>query len=202
MVPAFDPNQHHRRSVRLPHFDYGAAGAYFVTICASRKRTVFGDIQECEMRLNPYGLIVANEWERTPTIRPEIAIDEFGVMPNHFHTIVWIDPVGACGGTPKTSHTHVNHETQHGQNARPLGVPPHAPTFRAPSKTLGALVNGFKGSVTRQINQYRAERNLPSVAVWQRSFHDRVTRDEKELLAIRQYIIENPQYWERDEHHP
>ncbi|MFM7909799.1 MAG: transposase, partial [Microcystis sp.] len=29
----FDPEKHHRRSIRLRNYDYSQPGAYFVTIC-------------------------------------------------------------------------------------------------------------------------------------------------------------------------
>lgn len=184
------PNKHHRRSVRLPHFDYGSAGAYFVTVCAAQKRPVFGQIEQREMRPNAYGMIAAEEWQRLAAIRPEIAIDEFVVMPNHFHAIFWItrEPnVGVRLASPK----FLFHKP---------GDASIAPTGTAP-KSLGAVIGGFKSGVTCKINRYRAERNLPPVKVWQRSFHDRIIRDEKELIAIRKYIIENPLHWDTDKYH-
>ena len=55
----------HRRSIRLPHYDYTAAGAYFVTICTYGRECLFGEIVEGEMRLNDFGVIVREEWEKT-----------------------------------------------------------------------------------------------------------------------------------------
>ena len=77
-------------------------------------------------------------------------------------------------------------------------MPPHAPT-----RDLGALINGFKGSVTRRINLHRAERGLSPVTIWQRNYYERIIRDEKELHETQRYIIENPLCWANDElYHP
>ncbi len=89
---------HHRRSIRLPGFDYRQSGAYFVTLCTHNKEYWFGEIIDSKMHLNQLGKIVAKEWLRTPQIRPETTLDEWVIMPNHLHGIIIITnnhPVGA-----------------------------------------------------------------------------------------------------------
>ena len=86
----YDPVKHHRWSIRLKGYDYSLAGAYFVTICTQNRLCLFGNIAENQMRLNDAGEIVANEWMKTAEIRNEIELDEWVVMPNHFHGIVVI----------------------------------------------------------------------------------------------------------------
>jgi len=76
-----------------------------------------------------------------------------------------------------------------------LGEASLAPTVAgAASKSLGAIIGGFKSAVTRRINSERAAKNLSPVVVWQRSFYERVIRDENELMETRRYILENPQH--------
>ena len=36
---SYDSDIHHRRSIRLRHYDYAAAGAYFVTICVQERES-------------------------------------------------------------------------------------------------------------------------------------------------------------------
>ncbi|MFZ4538614.1 MAG: hypothetical protein ACOYNV_20105, partial [Propionivibrio sp.] len=81
---------HRRRSVRLKEFDYAQAGAYFVTICTHNRDCLFGRIELDTLALNEYGQLVVDEWIKTAAIRPEIALGEYVVMPNHFHGIVKI----------------------------------------------------------------------------------------------------------------
>ena len=87
----YDPQKHHRKSIRLRDYDYAQDGAYFVTICTHLRQCLFGDVSpDGVMQLNDYGRIVKEEWLRTPILRPSVDIDTFAVMPNHFHGIVII----------------------------------------------------------------------------------------------------------------
>lgn len=45
-------------------------------------------IHRQKMVLNDAGRIAADEWIKTALIRDEIQLDEWVVMPNHFHGIV------------------------------------------------------------------------------------------------------------------
>ncbi len=51
----FDPNIHHRRSIRLKGYDYSQAGAYFVTLSTWQRECLFGDAVAGETRLNAVG---------------------------------------------------------------------------------------------------------------------------------------------------
>jgi putative transposase len=93
----YDPHKHHRRSIRLPGYDYTQPGAYFVTFVAHDRECLFGDVVDGVMRLNAFGEIVRDEWFRTAVVRPYVMLDpdEFVVMPNHVHGIIWITGGGA-----------------------------------------------------------------------------------------------------------
>jgi len=132
------------------------------------------------MRLNDIGQIVRDEWLKTPILRPEIELDEFVIMPDHFHAIIIITDgggglVGADGRPPQTTQTAGNHSR----------------LFRPP-RSLGSLIAGYKSAVTTRINQ---RRETPAAPVWQRNYWERIIRDENELSQIRIYIRENPIRW-------
>lgn len=76
--PIWWPN---RRSARLRGHDYHGSHAYFVTLCAYRKRCLFGKVVEKEIQLTDLGVLVKTEWEKTGQIRPNIWIDSYIVMP-------------------------------------------------------------------------------------------------------------------------
>ena len=175
----YDPGKHHRRSIRLKGYDYSQAGAYFVTICTYDRVCLFGEIVDGEMVLNDSGRIVVNEWARTAQIRDEIELDEFVVMPNHVHGIIWI--VG-----------------QHDIPKIVVGAHRGAPLHRAP-RSLGSLIAGFKSTITKRINQ---DRGTPGAPVWQRNYYEHIIRDEESLNRIRQYIAGNPLRWHLDRENP
>jgi REP element-mobilizing transposase RayT len=59
--------------------------------------------------------------------------------------------------------------------------------------SVGAIVRGFKSSVTKQIRLIGFDKKL-----WQRNYHDHIIRNEQSYLNIANYIINNPAKWEED----
>ncbi len=84
----YNPENHHRRSIRLKDYDYAQIGAYFVTIVTQSRKCLFGEIVEAEMRLNDAGRIIQTTWDDLPNHYANVEIDTFVVMPNHIHGIV------------------------------------------------------------------------------------------------------------------
>jgi putative transposase len=77
--------------------DYTTAGAYFITICTKNRQCLFGAIDNGQMRMNDAGMIAEQCWREIPAHFPHTALDEWVVMPNHVHGIVWIH--GGDAGT-------------------------------------------------------------------------------------------------------
>jgi hypothetical protein len=132
----------HRRSIRLPDYDYAQPGAYFITIVSFQRQYSFGKIENNNVFLSPLGKIIHDEWFQSSQLRQEIDLkeDEFVIMPNHLHGIVGITNVGADG-------------------VRPNGIRPeksgayrthwvcYAPLQRN-GRALGSFVAGFKSAVS------------------------------------------------------
>jgi putative transposase len=175
-----NPFRHQRRSIRLPGYDYSSPGPYFITICTYRKECLFGNVADDGVVLNDYGEIVRDEWERSAKIRPELDLDAFVVMPNHFHGILHI--VGSSNVVGAHGHAPLRH-----------------PPLRRPPRSIGSCVARFKGVATRRIN---AERDAAGKPVWQRNYYEHIVRDEADLARIRDYIATNPLRWPEDEYHP
>jgi len=159
-----------RQSVRLSGHDYSGPGIYFVTLCTEGCERLFGQVINGEMRLDYFGLVVQDEWMRSPQIRSEVDLDRWIVMPDHFHGIVFILPkngfrgvVGAAGGRPALQ-----------------------------SRSLGALIGGFKSITTKRINKIRG---TAEGQVWQRNYDEHIIDSDEELQRVRQYIKDNPKNW-------
>src|SRR6185436_270531 len=91
----FDPQKHHRRSIRLKDYDYSHAGAYYVTINTQNRECLFGEIVTHEMILNMAGNMIEAQWLALLQRFTDIELDIYQVMPNHFHgVLVIIEPVG------------------------------------------------------------------------------------------------------------
>ncbi len=170
------PN-YHRRSIRLKGYDYTQPGAYFVTLCTHERVHLFGHVVDGVMRLDELGEIARQCWLAIPDHFPHAQLDEFVVMPNHVHGIIWI--VGARHAVPLQSPARETME----QFSKP--VPGSIPT----------LIRSFKSATTKRINQHR--RTL-GATVWQRNYYEHIIRNEQTLNAIRQYIHDNPLRWHLD----
>lgn len=84
----YDPERHHRRSIRLKGYDYSQAGAYFVTLNVHQRRCFLGEAVGGKVRLSPAGEMVLRVWEAVPNHYPGVDVDAFVVMPNHVHGII------------------------------------------------------------------------------------------------------------------
>lgn len=175
----YNPEYHHRRSIRLQGYDYSQTGIYFVTICTHQRQCLFGEIRNGKMLLNQIGKIVAQKWLKSAEIRQEIALDEWIIMPNHLHGIVAIDK--------KENFQGEDHFK--GASLAPLQEDKRKP------KSLSSFIGGFKSSVTKRIKTI-CEHSNP--VIWQRNYYEIIVRDEKQLNQIRQYMINNPQTWDED----
>jgi len=88
MSSKFDPQKHHRHSIRLLNYDYSQSGAYYVTIVAWQRKCLFGQVVNEEMKLNEAGKIVQWEWLELAKRLRYIELGTYVVMPNHFHGIL------------------------------------------------------------------------------------------------------------------
>jgi REP element-mobilizing transposase RayT len=181
----FDPDIHHRRSIRLKNYDYSQPGVYFITVCTHNREALFGHIHENAMILNEAGGMIDRWWQELTKKYPMIDTDAYTVMPNHFHGIVAI--VGAAlRGRPDGSNPN--------NGGQPHRVAP----------TLGDIIDWFKTMTTndyiRGVKQCQW-RPFPG-KLWQRNYYEHIIRDERDLNAIREYVINNPAGWDKDNENP
>ncbi len=169
MTGSVPPN---RRSVRLRDYDYRTPGGYFITICTSGRQALFADLR---MRQ-----IIEVAWTDIPNHHPYIEIDEFVVMPNHVHGILFLGDRDATADRAQQAAPL--------QHARP----------RVEAGALGAIVRSFKARVTRDLRRLAGSEFI----VWQRNYHEHIIRDEGALRRIRQYIVDNPTRWSFDRENP
>ncbi len=181
---------HHRRSIRLPGYDYAQAGVYFVTICTYARELLFEDAA--------IRRIVHNGWLDLKKRFWFVRLDQFVIMPNHIHGIICIrrPDVGAqlVANLVHQSPSNVIH-TQSGIMPTDHAAPLHPAV--AP-RSLGAIVRSFKAVTAKRINRFRG---TPRARVWQRNYYERILRND-ELTRIRQYILDNRANWAEDENNP
>jgi len=201
----YDPAKHHRRSIRLKGYDYTQASAYFVTICTQRRICVLDDPIVTG--------IITDVWHALPMWFPTIALDEFIVMPNHVHLVVWLQPPSGVGATLAVAQPAVAQPAV----AQPAVAPDRAKAMRAgasPAPTewvipkpeevnakpaLGDVMGAFKSLVfTVYLDWIQTHDPNRRAKFWQRNYYEHIVRSEPELNAIRRYIRDNPLKWALD----
>lgn len=191
-MQCFNTKTHQRRSVRLKGYDYGQSGAYFVTICAYNRECLLGEIANCRgeksFALNKtpsneklfvhtkIGKIVEKCWLEIPAHYPDVILYKYVVMPNHMHGILFIDNARAKDFSPLPSPPPISQ--------RPAGT----------SKTIGAIIRGFKIGVTKW-----ARTNTNIYTVWQRNYYEHIIRSENSFEKICEYVVNNQHNWNLDQ---
>jgi REP element-mobilizing transposase RayT len=165
---------HVRKSPRLKCWDYSNPHWYFITICTDNHTKLFGRIEKEKMVLNKLGQYAETCLKTISDHYQNAELDYYVIMPNHIHAIIIINPVEMRHGISKQND---NQELR------------YAPTSQ--KITLGNIIGSFKSAVTKWAHQ-----NFYKNFKWQRSFYDRIIRNEKELYQIRKYIEQNPLAWD------
>ncbi len=189
-----------RKSIRFKEYDYSQNGMYFFTVCTQGKQCLFGGIIDGEISLSEAGKMIKTEWFKLTERFKNIELDEFIIMPNHFHGIICIDKEdfwyegdevqGQAQGTAPTGRL------------KNVGVPlvgTHPTDIN--SETLGDIIGAFKSITTNAYIQGVKNNNWTrfNKKLWQRNYYEHIIRNEKELKNIREYIFYNPGNWEKDE---
>ena len=206
---SYNPNIHHRRSIRLKEYDYSQKGLYFVTICVQKHKNMFGEIIDKKMCLSPIGIIADVLWYEIKNHAHNIELHEFVVMPDHIHGIIEI-----VDGTVETTHvgathvgathvgathvgaTHVGATHVGATHALPLPSPQSLPQSRFQNQgknTLSSIVGSYKSAVSKH-----AHRLGFAEFAWQRNYHENIIRNANDYAHIEQYINSNPVNWNKD----
>jgi REP element-mobilizing transposase RayT len=208
----YNPQIHHRRSIRLKGYDYSQAGLYFITMVTQNRACLFGTIENGAMILNQYGHIAYNEWIKTTEIRKNVELCDFVVMPNHIHGIIRLLGRGELHSPEISNELHSPeisnelhspeisnelHSPQRSDNRGVCDTPENRGVcdtpLRSPSQTIGAIVRGYKSSVTKQLGLLGFNEKI-----WQRNYHEHIIRNEQSYLKISEYIVNNPVNWDND----
>ena len=197
----YDPDKHHRRSIRLKEYDYAQPGAYFVTVCVQNRQCLLGTIMDRRMRLNEAGQMIQSWWNRLSDKFPTIETDEFAVMPNHIHGVIIIVERDMVVGANPCVRPELG-QTRGSATGQTRGSATGQTRGSAP--TVGRIVQWFKTMTTNAyIRGVRQNGWKPFPGkLWQRNYYERIIHNERELNAVRRYIRDNPARWANDMENP
>ena len=199
----YNPQIHHRKSIRLKGYDYSREGLYFITICCHNRDCLFGEIIENNDLINPTQQMILNDagkiaiecWLQIPEHFPNVILHEHIIMPNHIHGIIELN------GSLDFGVQNVMVQNVGVQNFEPLPpTPPPQPPSRQQNafqkiipRSIGSIIRGYKIGVTKWFRK-----NTDLQTVWQRNYYEHIIRNEQSYQTIAEYIITNPEKWKDD----
>ncbi|MCP5049427.1 MAG: hypothetical protein GY940_19815 [bacterium] len=214
----YNPDIHHRRSIRLDGYDYSQDGLYFITICIQNQLWLLGEIENGEMVLNDAGQMVKKWWYELNNKYGSIELHDHIIMPNHFHGIIQIKPTSTTPVTPVGADLCV---CPNGSRKPPkIHPPPQNDQFhreRGSDERIGSgehiglgehigsplhrMVQWFKTMTTNEYIRGVKNNNWPRFdkKLWQRNYYEHIIRDENSYDYISEYIQTNPERWKDDE---
>lgn len=198
----YNPDIHHRKSIRLKRYNYSKEGAYFVTICAQNRECLFGSIVDEKIILNTAGKMIDSWWKKLFEKFPNIAMDEYIIMPNHIHGIIQI--VGAIPCNRPNSDSPQFDENQTNKNETIMNKGENMVSPLQSQNTydgLGQYISWFKRMSTNEYIRNVKQNNWQPFdkRLWQQNYYEHIILDENDLNRIREYIINNPANWKKDE---
>ena len=200
-------NKYRIESARCPKWNYTSNGYYFITICTHNGQHFFGEVINGKMNVSTIGEVVVTQWQKTEKIRPDVQLDAWVIMPNHFHGIVIINKATVeknqileTNQKPQETNQKPQETTQKPQETTQRVVSTNNNDMSSPrlqSDSLGSIIGQFKSVCTKKIwalgfTEFK----------WQSRFYDHIIRERESLNRIREYILNNPAQWELDEHNP
>ncbi len=163
-------NTHARKRLRLKDYDYSQSGSYFVTFNSFNSKHIFGRVAHGRIVPSKIGIIVEADWREIPDHYTNVSLDEYCLMPSHFHGIIAIK--GDEKRPPTKSVRHF------GQSIR---------------GSMSSIIGAFKAGVTWKVRQAKLWGRTP---LWRTKFYDSIIRDDLSLYRIRRYIELNPIVWD------
>ncbi len=211
-------NKYRIESNRWQFWDYSAPGSYFITVCVQGRKNILGRIENQKMILSDAGTIVSDFFAEIPTYHKRIVLDEWIVMPNHFHCIIILgdydfdngvsvvvggggvggigDGVGDGNGDNGDTVVDKIHEFYlRYQQTKPSENDIKQYRKLRRKMLIPMIIGKFQMQTSKQINIIN---NTPGNKNWQHNYHDHVIRNDAEYQRIKQYIKNNPLNWKDD----
>lgn len=166
----------HRRSIRLPHYDYSSPGWYYVTICTQNRQCILVNIINNKMELNNTGLLVKKYWQEL-SHKFNVHLDKYIIMPNHIHAIMAIKPKPTVGvsfmkpplAKPRLKPFVKSNPVKISKSNRHMGLINQTPT-------LGHIIRHLKGITSRKLHQQKF-----TAKIWQPNLYEHIIRNQKDL---------------------
>jgi REP element-mobilizing transposase RayT len=196
-------NKYRVEGDRMRILNYSAPGQYFITNNIQNRHWILGHVVNQKMVYSEYGEIVKKEVLKIPEYHPRIILDEWVVMPNHFHLLIVLKEYGYYNGISevddynmqKNHEFYLSHKWWNKLNYQPTKKEVEEYCKLRRRMVIPKLMGKLQMKTSKGINILR---KTPGTKNWQHDYHDHVIRDERSYRRIKNYIINNPKNWKGD----
>lgn len=198
-VSMFDNNHYDlpdRHSARLQSYDYRQPGYYYVTICVTHRQCLLSSIVNAQIHLSSAGSVIQSEWNKLPERFQHVRLDQYVIMPNHFHGIVIFEGPQALSENMDESHipTRFRQYINGTEQIQRMSLDSsHHTTKNSELPILGEVIRTFKEAST-----YHIRKTVHPDFAWEGRLYDHVIRNIADLARVRNYIFNNPASWQED----
>jgi len=199
----YNPDKHHRRSIRLRNWNYTNAGSYFVTICLNQrifrntlgngKHTRRGKLDTPRSRGAHAGAPLRGDANMNCNFPILGTIANYIMILNDYGKMVEKYILEIINNTNKFSGIKINEY---------IIMPDHVHAIIEINNAtigLGTVIQWFKTMTTNEyannvktLNWQRFNKRL-----WQRNYYEYIIRNEAIHAKITQYIHNNPILWQK-----
>jgi len=191
-------NKYRIQSARLQNWNYGWAGAYFITICTKNRESYLGKIVNGKIQLSNIGILADVFLYEIRNHSKNVELGEFVVMPNHVHLILILHNDKKIDDDIVVVVVETRHALSLQSQPQPQPQPQSIGKNRFQNQgknTVSSIIGSYKSAVTKHAHRLGYEFG------WQSRFYDYIIRNNTEYERIKNYIINNPQNWEKDENY-
>ena len=156
-----------RKPIRIENYDYSTPGAYFITVCVHNRKTILWNVGAATCRPNSNSTPTVGAATCRPNLSKIGSLVETAILqiPEHY-PLITVDKYCVM-----PDHIHMILSIDTDEDERQIAAP-----------TISTVIGHMKRWVSIQIGQ----------SIWQKSFIDRVIRNEKGYQAVWEYIENNP----------
>ena len=196
-------NRYRVEGNRMRILNYSAPGYYFIANNIQGRHWILGQASNQQMVYSEYGEIVKKEVLKIPEYHPRIILEEWVVMPNHFHLLIELKDYGFHNGISQVDDCNMQKNYEFYLSERWWNKPSYYPIAKEVEEycklrrrmIIPKLMGKLQMKTSKGINMLR---KTPGTKNWQHDYHDHVIRDRAAYINIKNYIINNPKNWKQD----
>ena len=181
-----------RKKNRLPYPQiYQSNNSFFVTICVQDRKCIFvEETPTFPTSTSTFDInnIIQNEWLNIAKYYSNVVLDEFVIMPNHFHGVISFNKTPIANISQK--NTNLSKIISTFKTITTKKIKELVISYNNGNVGCGNNGNVGVSATIDLIKNYGT--------IWQKSFYDHVVRNEKDLQRVQEYIFNNPLKWELD----